>query len=120
MRQGDDRVCLVAFDSHVYLLQDWTDDADLLTAMIGKLTAAGGTALFDAIYKTCRDKFAPDPHDVKTRVIILVTDGEDTTSRATLKEVVDIVQRSGTTIYVVGVKAENSLNDREFQGKEVV
>jgi Ca-activated chloride channel family protein len=120
MRKGEDRVCLIAFDSHVYLLQDWTDDVDQLSDMIGRLTATGGTALLDGLYKTCRDKFPPDPDNVKTRVIILVTDGEDTTSRATLKEAIDVVQRSGVTIYVVGVRAEDSLNARELQGKQVL
>ncbi len=119
MRPGVDRACLVAFDSHVYLLQDWTDDVERVTGRIGQLTPAGGTALFDAIYKTARDKLWPDPDDPATRILILVTDGEDTTSHASFKQVIDMVQQSGVIVYVVGVKTEDSLNPRELQGKEI-
>jgi Ca-activated chloride channel family protein len=120
VRQDLDRACLISFDSHVYLLKGWTDSVDQLTEMIGRLTPAGGTALFDALYKTCRDMFAPNPDDSTTRIVILVTDGEDTTSRATLKEIREIVPSSGALIYVLGVKAEESLNAREFRGKQVL
>ncbi|HSP05618.1 MAG TPA: VWA domain-containing protein, partial [Acidobacteriota bacterium] len=120
VRSGQDRACLVAFDSHVYLLQDWTDHVDELAGMITKLTASGGTGLFDAIYKTCRDKFAPDSQDEHTKVLVLVTDGEDTTSHATFKQVVDMVSQSGVFVYVLCIKPENSLNPRELQSKRIL
>jgi VWFA-related protein len=120
VRQDLDRACLVSFDSHVYLLKDWTDSVDELTEMIGRLTPAGGTALFDALYKTCRDMFPPNADDSTTRIAILVTDGEDTTSRATLKEIREIVPSSGALIYVLAIKADESLNTREFRGKHVL
>jgi Ca-activated chloride channel family protein len=120
VRQNVDRACLISFDSHVYLLQGWTDGVDQLTEMIGRLTPAGGTALFDALYKTCRDMFPPNPDDSTTRVVVLVTDGEDTTSRATFKEIRGMVPSSGAMIYVLGIKAEESLNARELQGKQVL
>jgi VWFA-related protein len=120
IRKNVDRSCIVAFDSHVYLLQDWTDELGLLDQAIGKLTASGGTALFDAIYKTCRDKFPPEQDEDRTKVLLLVTDGEDTTSHATLKQVTDMVSQSGVIIYVLGIHAQDSLNPRSQQGKRVL
>ncbi|PWT91851.1 MAG: hypothetical protein C5B54_04530 [Acidobacteria bacterium] len=119
VRKSKDRSCLVAFDSHVYLLQDWTDDAQLLTAMIGKLNAGGGTSLFDAIYKVCRDKFLSQDNG-STKVIVLVTDGEDTDSHATFKQVADMVSQAGVIIYILGTHSENSLNPRELKGGHVL
>src|SRR5262249_56398079 len=82
LRPGRDSACLVAFDSGVYLLQDFTDDADTLAGAVSKLTAAGGTSIFDAIYKTSRDKMAGS--EEARRVVVLITDGDDTTSRASV------------------------------------
>lgn len=118
MHKQDDRGLLVAFDSKVYLLQDWTADPELLAANVRKLSAAGGTSLFDAIYKTSRNKFKTD--DPRKKALVLITDGEDTTSRATFKQVQDMAQLSGVTVYVIAFKPEDSLNVRELQGKRVL
>ena len=114
-----DRACLIAFDSHVYLLQNWTDDFLQLSETMKVLTPAGGTSIFDAIYKTGRDQFGAEKDD-RIRVIVLVTDGEDTDSQATFKQMADMVSESGAIIYVLGIHAENSLNPRELQGKRVL
>src|SRR5438876_10491212 len=55
VRESNDRGMVVAFDSKVYLLQDWTANVGELADNIHKLTPAGGTSMFDALYKTCRD-----------------------------------------------------------------
>ncbi len=52
----DDRALLVQFDSGVNLLQDFTNDPNKLGKQIMKLKAAGGTALYDAIYRICDEK----------------------------------------------------------------
>ncbi len=118
VRENDDRGMVVAFDSKVYLLQDWTATIADLVDNIHKLTPAGGTSLFDAVYKTCRDKF--DPTDTRQKVAVLITDGEDTTSRATLDEALRMAKLSGVAIYVIGVRPEGSLNTRELQGRRVL
>src|SRR5262245_50297190 len=38
IRKSVDRACLVGFDSHVYLLQDWTDDVSRPVEMLRKLS----------------------------------------------------------------------------------
>jgi VWFA-related protein len=48
-----DRAMLVEFDSGVTMLQDFTGDSNKLAKEIHKLKAAGGTALYDAIYMAC-------------------------------------------------------------------
>jgi Ca-activated chloride channel homolog len=118
MRKQEDRGLVAAFDSKVYLLQDWTADPELLIDSVRMLTTAGGTSLFDAVYKTSRDKFKTD--DSRKKVMVLITDGEDTTSRATFKQVLDMAQLSGVSIYVIGIKSEGSLNARELQGKRIL
>jgi len=118
MRGPRDRGLVVAFDSKAYLLQDWTDDAGQLAASIRPLTSAGGTSMFDAVYKTSRDKF--DVGDTHQNVLVLVTDGEDTTSTATMDQALEMATISRAVIYVVGVRAEGSLNSRQLQGRQVL
>jgi Ca-activated chloride channel homolog len=118
LQSPEDRGLLVAFDSKAYLLQDWTSDPDSLTQNVQKLTSAGGSSLFDAIYKASRDRFRVA--DERRKVLILFSDGEDTTSRATLRQALEMVKLSGATIYAIGIRPENSLNTRELQGRRVL
>jgi VWFA-related protein len=118
LKGTDDRGLVVAFDSKVYLLQDWTNDAAQLAASIQPLTSAGGTSMFDAVYKTCRDKF--EITDSRRNALVLVTDGEDTTSLATLDQALQMATISRVAIYVVGVRAEDSLSARDLQGHRVL
>jgi VWFA-related protein len=118
LRREEDRGALVAFDSHVYLLQDWTADAGALVGHMRRLTAAGGSSIFDAVAKTCRDRF--DPADTRQKVVVLVTDGEDTTSTATFDEALQSARLARVAVYVLAVRAENSLNSRELQGRRVL
>jgi Ca-activated chloride channel family protein len=118
IRAREDRGTLVAFDSRVYLLQNWTADSVALVNAIHALTPAGGTSLFDALVKTCRDQF--DAADTRQKVVVLVTDGEDTTSAATFDDALRMAKLARVTVYVLGVRAENSLNSRELQGRRVL
>ena len=118
LRPGKDSACLVAFDSGVYLLQDFTDDANALAGAVSKLTAAGGTSIFDALYKTSRDKMAGT--DEARRVVILITDGDDTTSRASIEQAIEIAIRNNVTVYAIRLPDENSLNARDQQGRPVL
>ena len=56
LKEKNDRALLVEFDTGVTLLQDFTGDPNKLAKEIRKLKAAGGTALYDAIYMTCDEK----------------------------------------------------------------
>ena len=118
LRPGKDSACLVAFDSGVYMIQDFTDDADALAGAVGKLTAAGGTSMFDALYKTTRDKLAGT--EEARKVAVLITDGDDTTSRASIEQAVEMAVRNNVSVYAIRLPGENSLNGREQQGKPVL
>ena len=118
MRRTEDRGLVVAFDSKVYLLHDWSAEPGALVDSMRNLSSAGGTSVFDAIYKTCRDKF--DMSDTRRKVIVIVTDGDDTTSQATYDQTRQMAQRSDAALYVVGIRAEDSMNSRELQGRRVL
>lgn len=118
LRAGKDRAAVIAFDSGVYVVQDFTDDASVLTAAALKLTAAGGTSIFDAVYKTTRDKL--EGGEEGRRVIVLITDGDDTTSRASFEQAIEMALKNNVIIYAIRVSGDGSLNVRDLQGKPVL
>lgn len=98
-----DRVLFGTFDDQINLLQDFTDKLDLLDkAVYGVKKMGTQTALFDAVWQFCDEKMRSVPG---RRVLLVVTDGEDTYSRATIRDAVDIAQRTETTIFAISTKA---------------
>jgi Ca-activated chloride channel homolog len=98
-----DRVLFGTFDDQINLLQDFTDKLDLLDkAVYGVKTMGKQTALFDAIWQFCDEKMRSVPG---RRVLLLVTDGEDTYSRANIRDAISIAQRTETTIFAISTKA---------------
>jgi len=98
-----DRVLFGTFDDEINLLQDFTDRLDLLDNAVYSVKKMGKqTALFDAIWQFCDEKMRSVPG---RRVLLIVTDGEDTYSRANIRDAVDIAQRTETTIFAISTKA---------------
>jgi Ca-activated chloride channel family protein len=103
VRPRRDRVLFGTFDDEISLLQDFTDKLDLLDkAVFGVKKMGTQTALFDAVWQFCDEKMRSVPG---RRVLLVVTDGEDTYSRATLRDAIDIAQRTETTIFAISTKA---------------
>ncbi|HYE76250.1 MAG TPA: VWA domain-containing protein, partial [Blastocatellia bacterium] len=103
LRARKDRALFLTFDSELELHQDFTDRLDLLTKAIDKIKARGETRLYDAIYRVCEEKMMNVQG--RRRAIVLISDGEDTASDRTLKDVINIAQRSETPIFVISTKA---------------
>ena len=98
-----DRVLFATFDDQINLLQDFTDKLDLLDkAVYGVKKMGTQTALFDAVWQFCDEKMRSVPG---RRVLLVVTDGEDTYSRANIRDAIDIAQRTETTIFAISTKA---------------
>lgn len=103
VRPRRDRVLFATFDHEVTLKQDFTDKLDLLDrAVFGVKKTGNQTALFDAIWQFCDEKMRSAPG---RRVLVVITDGEDTFSRADLRDAIDIAQRTETTIFAISTKA---------------
>jgi Ca-activated chloride channel family protein len=103
VRPRKDRVLFGTFDDEITLLQDFTDKLDLLDKAVFSVKKMGTqTALYDAIWQFCDEKMRSVPG---RRVLLLVSDGEDTFSRATIRDAIDIAQRTETTIFAISTKA---------------
>jgi Ca-activated chloride channel homolog len=102
LRAGFDKAFLVGFNTHSQLAQDYTDNVQLLSASVHKLHDGGGTALYDAVYRACKEKFVNDRSERPVRkAIIIVSDGEDNQSEVTKAQAIEMAQRSEVIIYAI-------------------
>ncbi|MCA1590752.1 MAG: VWA domain-containing protein, partial [Acidobacteria bacterium] len=102
-RVRKDRAAFMTFDHEVSLRQDFTDKLDLLDRAVEKVGRTGSqTALYDAIWQFSDEKLRNVPG---RRVIVIITDGDDTFSRADINDAIDIAQRTETTIFGISTKA---------------
>ncbi len=105
LRKGKDQALLVTFDSSVELVQDFTDDVDLLSSAIRRIRAGGGTALYDAVYRTCQEKMLTQKGNYR-KVLIVITDGDDNQSRVqSLTQVIEMAQRAEVAIYAISTNS---------------
>jgi Ca-activated chloride channel homolog len=104
-RANSDQAFTMGFGVDSKVTQDWTEQADAVAEGIGagnvkEADEPDGTAMFDAIYRACKEKFAGDSMAVSGNFILLFTDGEDNSSHVWESEAVDMCQRARTAIYV--------------------
>jgi Ca-activated chloride channel family protein len=99
-----DKVLLASFDSEVALHQDFTDDQQSLIAALRKLKAGGVTRMRDAVCRIIEEKLANVSGNESRRIIVVLSDGEDTASERTLKETIDMAQRHDVTIFGISTK----------------
>ena len=98
----EDRAFVEGFDVQTELTQDFTNRVDLLDTGIRKLRPGGGTALFDSLYKTCRDQMLTLQQSNSVRkAIVLVSDGDDDYSRAYESDAIKMCQRAETIVYTI-------------------
>lgn len=98
-----DRTAFMTFDHEVNLRQDFTDKLDQLDKAVDKVNKVGSqTALYDAVWQFSDEKMRNAPG---RRVLVIITDGDDTFSRADLQDAIDIAQRTETTIFAISTKA---------------
>lgn len=107
IKRGRDQGILVAFDSALQVVNDFTDNEDALAKGIRSLRAGGGTALYDAIYYTAHDKMKPGGDSVR-KVIVVISDGADDQSRVSLQEAVEMAENAGAIVYCIGTEPTGS------------
>jgi len=102
LRPHYDHAFAMAFNSKNSVVQDFTDNVTLLAAGIQRMQDGGGTALYDAIYSSCKEKMLKDDSDRPVRrALIIVSDGEDNQSEHTLGQAIYMAERAQVIIYTI-------------------
>lgn len=98
----EDEAFLVDFSSEAYIDQDFTNSITKLQEGLAYIKSSGGTALYDAVIASA-DYLAKNAKHSK-QVLLIVTDGDDNASSATLEQTIRRVQDlDGPAIYCIGL-----------------
>ena len=102
VRPAQDKAIVVSFDMTAELVADLTDDKDKLAAAIRGLRPGGGTALYDAVFFSCRDKLMLDQPRYKfRRAMVIISDGDDNQSRWTREQALEMAHKADVVIYTI-------------------
>jgi Ca-activated chloride channel family protein len=120
-----DQAEVIDFDTRVTVLQNFTNNAQQLEQAIRRTSAGGATSLYNAVYIALKDLkkvVAKNAEDIRRGAIIILSDGEDTSSLLSFEEVLDLAKRSETAIYAIGLRADDgpSTGTRGFREAEFV
>ncbi len=99
----EDEIFLYKFNNFPDLVQDWTTDRQRLSRAIRRISASGGTAMYDAIAESV--PLAQTGQNRK-RAIVLISDGNDTDSQASLAEVKQLIRESEVMVYAIGIDGQ--------------
>lgn len=125
VKRKKDRAMVIGFDSSVSILSDdtpdgFTDEPERLADAVGKIKAGGGTSVYDAVYLAVQKKLGLEPSD-RRKLIVLISDGDDTSSRYSLTEALEMAQRHDTTIYAISTNKTSDTRSRaKVEGDDVI
>ncbi len=107
-----DEEFLVDFSSEAFIDQDFTTSIDKLQQGLSYIKSSGGTAAYDALVASA-DYLTKNAKNPK-QVLVVVTDGEDNASSATLEQAIRRIQDlDGPVIYCVGLLFGEDTDKRE-------
>jgi len=102
VRPNFDQAFVMGFNGHSQVTQAFTDNVALLTTGVHRLQDGGGTALYDAVYRACRDNLIKQTSDHPVRrAIVIVSDGEDNQSEISRAQAIEMAQRAEVIIYAI-------------------
>src|SRR5580658_9451184 len=103
---SQDEVFIVDFNDVPYLDAPFTNNIQKLEQVLDKIDTRGGTAMRDAISMSI--DYAKEKGKKSKKVLLVITDGNDNASEATLEQLVRQARQSEVLIYCIGL-----LNDEE-------
>jgi Ca-activated chloride channel family protein len=108
----EDEEFLVDFSWEAFIDQDFTNNIDKLQQGLGYIKSSGGTAIYDALVASA-DYLSKNAKHPK-QVLLVITDGEDNASSATLEQTIRRIQDlDGPVIYCVGLLFGDDTDKRE-------
>ena len=105
LRPRQDQAFVLSFDMAPALVQDYSDDPQALADAIRNLRAGGGTSLYDAIYLASKMKLGESSGSELRKMLIVLSDGDDTSSRVSREEALEMARRNEVTIFTVSTSA---------------
>jgi VWFA-related protein len=118
LRSGLDQAFVATFNDRVTLLTDFTDDAKGLARQVKEAKAGGNTVLYDAIVYACDKLRAYSEEQVTRKVVIVISDGEDTASHNLMYDAQMAAVRSEVAMFALSTN--DLIYDRYPRGEAVL
>jgi VWFA-related protein len=103
-----DEILVIAFNDRVHVVHDFTSDRERLGHVLDALDAGGGTALYDAAYLAIQ-RVARGP--AESKAVVLVTDGVDTASTTSFRDLREFARRSEVPVFSIGLDSGKRLQN---------
>jgi Ca-activated chloride channel family protein len=121
--QPTDAAQIIDFDSRHEILQPFTNDRNLLEQAIRRTQVGGSTSLYNAIYVALSELKrvkAATVDQVRRQAIVVLSDGEDTTSVIGYEDVLESAKRSEVAVYAIGLRSKQERAPRVYNEAEFV
>lgn len=121
--RSEDLASVIDFDSRVNVLQEFTHDGTLLETAIRRTAAGGSTSLYNALYISLKQLATVEvqrTEDIRRQAIVLLSDGEDTSSLVSFDEVLELAKRSETAVYAIALRRREERSRTGFREADYV
>jgi VWFA-related protein len=99
----DDEIFLYRFDNVPELVEGWTNNRDRIANGLARIRPRGATSLYDAVADAI--PLAQRGHHRK-KAIVIISDGNDTNSRTTTRELRSMIRESEVLVYAIGIDSQ--------------
>lgn len=106
-----DEIFVYRFSNFPELLQDWTTDRTRLSRVVRRITAGGGTAMYDTLAEAV--PMAQTGQNRK-KAVVLISDGNDTSSDTNLSAVKQIIHETEVMVYAIGIDGQGEATSFGF------
>jgi VWFA-related protein len=117
--KSDDVTEVVEFGSKAHIVQPFTGDTEKLGLAIRRTQAGGTTSLYNALYIALKD-LSRRRADIRRQAIVVLSDGEDTSSLVTFDQVLELTKDTDVTIYTISLRREEGRGSKHFSEAEHV
>jgi Ca-activated chloride channel homolog len=112
-----DEYFLIGFNQRAQLLMDRTRDSDALLQKLTFVQTKGQTALYDAAYLGV-ERVTRGAH--QKRAVLLISDGQDNSSRYTFNELRRMLKETDVIIYSIGIVSGGDDSQLGYAGRAVL
>ncbi len=118
--RSQDAVDLISFSDTVDEQVGFTNDVHDVDGGLGRIRRGTSTAMYDALYLASERLQQAPPKPEQRRVVVMITDGEDTTRHGSYDAALEQAQRAGAMIYSLIVVPISSDAGRNVGGEHAL
>jgi Ca-activated chloride channel family protein len=115
----DDLTEVMEFGSKPNILQPFTGDVEKLSRAIRMTQAGGTTSLYNALYIALKN-LNRRREDIRRQAIVVLSDGEDTSSLVSFEQVMELTKDTDVVIYTISLRRPSARRGRAFSEAEHV